>query len=84
VHKTNNQSILSLLFRLTCLAGITAFVQSVQDQEGVVGGGYDAEEFQCGPGQGGGGGQGQGGGGEAEADPSGGGGKARGGRRSTG
>ena len=61
VHKTNNQSILSLLFRLTCLAGITAFVQSVQDQEGGVGGGYDAEQIQCGgEAEAGGGGEAQG------------------------
>jgi hypothetical protein len=37
-----------LAFRLTRLAGITVCVQSVQDQEGVVGGSYDAEEV---PGQ---------------------------------
>ena len=74
VHITNNQSILPLLFRLTRLAGITVFVQSVQDQECVVVGGYDAEAIQCGPGQaqgGGGGGQAQGGGG-GEVDAGGG------------
>ena len=66
-----------LAFRLTRLAGITASVRSVQDQEGVVGGAYDAGKIQCGGGEAeAGGGQAQGGGGgEAEA----GGGQAHGG-----
>ena len=55
-----------LAFRLTRLASITGSVQSVQDQEGVVGGGYDAEQIQCGgEAEAGGGGEAEAGGGQA-------------------